>query len=344
IAQQCVALRGQLRAAGYESEILALRVERRVAGQAQIFDASHIKREDGLLYHHSIGSDVTAFAARHPGPKCLIYHNVTPAEFFAPYRPGFAWMLETGRAQLPRLASCFPVSVGDSAFNAEELRTCGFHSPGVLPIIIDPAKWNFAPDAALMDQLQDGQTNLLFVGRIAPNKRQDQLVEAFARYRKLDPRARLILAGDGQDFDPYFQRVREQVARHDLRRQVHVTGQLDDAALLAYYRTAHLYWSFSEHEGFGAPLVEAMWFDVPVLAFGGTAVSETLGDAGALFDAEHDLERIAELAFALAHDTTNGRRAGALAAQAARRLRFLPANVADALQQIIIRMETTAHR
>ncbi|MCA1626626.1 MAG: glycosyltransferase, partial [Acidobacteria bacterium] len=337
ISNEAVSLRSLLRAAGYESHIFAKRVEPRVAHEARLLDESQPKARDGLLYHHSIGSEVTTHAVEHPGPKCLIYHNVTPAEFFAPYRPGFAWMLETGRAQLPRLARHFPVSVGDSAFNAAELAACGFRDPGVLPIVVDPSKWNIRADEELMNRLQDGKTNLLFVGRIAPNKRQDELVKAFAHYLVLDSNARLILAGDGRDSDPYYQHLRQTIAQLDLTARVIVTGQLSDAELLAYYRTARLYWSLSEHEGFGVPLVEAMWFDVPVLAYRSTAVPATLGDAGVMFTSKNDLRQIAALANLLAQNSDVRRQT--LAAQASRRLKFTPEAVQSSLSQLLQRVE-----
>ncbi|PYS91964.1 MAG: group 1 glycosyl transferase [Acidobacteria bacterium] len=336
ISNQARAIREHLRSFGYESEIFVKRREARLATEAQLFDETQPAPTDGLLYHHSIGSELTAFASAHAGPKCLVYHNVTPAEFYAPYRPGFAWMLETGRAHLPKLACHFPVSVGDSAFNAAELAACGFREPGVLPIIVDPDKWNIAPDAELMARLQDGRTNILFVGRAAPNKRQDRLVEMFAHYRAHDPHARLIIAGEGRAFDPYFNHVRATIKRLGLEAHVEVTGLIEDARLLAYYRTAHLYWSASEHEGFGAPLVEAMWFDVPVLALNITAVPETLATAGMLFAPDEELSSVAARAYQLTHEK-DARRA-VIAAQRARRLDFTSAAVQPILARLVERL------
>jgi glycosyltransferase involved in cell wall biosynthesis len=336
ISNQARTLRTHLRRHGYESEIFVKRRDPRMTAEARLFDEAQPEPAAGLLYHHSIGSELTAFAVAHRGPKCLVYHNITPARFFAPYRPGFAWMLETGRAHLHRLARHFAVSVGDSAYNAAELAACGFRAPGVLPIIIDPDKWNIAPDEGLSARLQDGRTNLLFVGRVAPNKRQERLVEAFARYRALDPAARLVIAGEGRASDPYFNHLMDTVARHDLAAHVELTGQIDDAALLAYYRTAHLYWSLSEHEGFGAPLVEAMWFDVPVLALAAGAVPETLGAAGALCTHDEDLAAVAARAYRLTHDADLRRRV--IAAQRVRRLAFTPAAVWPSLAQVIERL------
>jgi glycosyltransferase involved in cell wall biosynthesis len=343
ISNQAIAIRNHLRRCGYESEIFVKRREERVAHEARLFEPTAIPAHAALLYHHSIGSELTAFAAAHAGAKCLIYHNITPAEYFASSRPGFAWMLETGREHLGRLARRFPCSVGDSAFNAAELAACGFKSPGVLPIICDPMKWNLRPDAGLMDRLQDGKVNLLFVGRIAPNKKQDELVAAFARYRELDADSRLIIAGEGRASDPYYARLLATIARHHLGEHVLVTGQIADAELLAYYRTAHLYWSLSEHEGFGVPLVEAMWFDVPVLAYSRAATPETLGDAGMTFESKEDLRAVARLAKLLTRDDEHLRRR-IIAAGRVRREAFAPASVHLILDQLIARMESLSRR
>lgn len=340
ISNQAQAIRAHLRRHGYESEIFVKRREARMAGEALLYDEAQPAPTEGLLYHHSIGSELTAFALAHAGPKCLVYHNITPAEFFTPYRPGFAWMLETGRARLPRLAPHFPVSVGDSAFNAAELAACGFQAPGVLPIIIDPDKWNIAPDDELMSRLQDGYTNLLFVGRIAPNKQQARLLEAFAHYRRINANSRLIFAGEGRVSDPYFHHVLATSARLKLSAHVELTGQIEDEALLAYYRTAHLYWSPSEHEGFGAPLVEAMWFDVPVLALSATATPETLGTVGMLYDHEEELPAVAARAYQLTHDPDLRR--AVIAAQRTRRLDFTPAVVWSSLEELIERLTTAS--
>jgi glycosyltransferase involved in cell wall biosynthesis len=337
ITNHALAIRDYLRGEGFESEIFAKRREAALADEAHLFDESQIDPSAGLIYHHSIGSEVTAAAIAHAGAKCLVYHNVTPAEYFAPYRPGFAWLLDAGRAHLRRLARRFPCSVGDSAFNASELESAGFRAPEVLPIIVSPDRWNVAPDESLLRDLQDGQTNLLFVGRCAPNKRHDALVQIFAEYLRLDAHARLILAGEGRASDPYFRELLREIERRDLSTRIVVTSRITDAALLAYYRTAHLYLSASEHEGFGVPLVEAMWFDVPVLARGGTAITETLGDTGRLFDADETPDAIARLAYALARGDEELRRR-TIEAGRRRREAFTPVALRPALESLVRRM------
>ncbi|HUE84321.1 MAG TPA: glycosyltransferase [Pyrinomonadaceae bacterium] len=333
ISNQAFALRDHLREAGYQSDIFVKRCEERLASEVKPFADTRPGNADGLIYHHSIGSELTTFAVAHSAPKCLVYHNITPAEYYAPYRPGFAWMLEMGRAHLRRLGEFFPISVADSSYNAAELAACGFPSPGVLPIIIDPEKWNIAPDPSLIERLQDGRVNLLFVGRIAPNKKQDKLVSAFAFYRELAPEARLILVGEGNPSDPYFHHLRNTIAKLDLVNEVELTGQIDDAALLAYYRTAHLYWSASEHEGFGAPLVEAMWFDVPVLALDDTAVPETLSGAGFLYPPHEALRDVAARAYQLTHKAELRKRI--IVGQRGRRNAFTPVVLRASIMQLI---------
>ena len=329
-------IRGQLRKAGVASEIFARYVDPRVAAECRVFSAGCIGAEDAILYHHSIGNELTPQVVAHPGPKCLIYHNITPAEFFEPFRPELAQLLREGREDLKLLAGHFPVSVGDSEYNASELQASGFANPGVLPICVDPAKWDFAPDPVLMDQLQGDTTNLLFVGRLSPQKKQDNLIRIFRRYLDFDSTARLHLVGGTEPADPYLSHLRRIVDSLGLSGSVNFAGQVNEAELAAYYRTADLFWSMSEHEGFCVPLVEAMWFDIPILAFKSAATPETLGPAGLLFTAKQDEEELAALAYVLVGDQEL--RQKLLVSQRQRRPAYLPAAVEPKLFSIVAAM------
>jgi glycosyltransferase involved in cell wall biosynthesis len=266
-----------------------------------------------------------------------VYHNITPAEFFEPYQPALARMVEQGRADLQKLSGSFSHSAGVSAYNVAELVAYGFQDPQILPIVVDPTKWNIRADEDLMRQLQDGLANILFVGRIAPNKRQDHLVEAFAHYLTLDDNARLILAGNYRGDDPYYHHVMNYIEKLNLASRVIITGLITDQQLSAYYRAAWLLWSMSEHEGFCVPMAEAMWFDVPILAYKSTAVPETLGEAGLLFTKKDNLLQVAALAKLLIRD--ENLRAKMCAAQRKRREAFLPEAVWRKFETVIDRME-----
>ena len=337
ISNHALLIRRQLRSLGYRAEIFARFIDPRVASECTVFSPEALERSDAVIYHHSIGSEITPHVIGLERAKALVYHNITPAEYFAPYRPEFAEILRQGRDDLARLAPSFPLSVGDSAFNTAELAQCGFTDPTVLHISVDPSHWASAPDPHAMDRLQDGRTNLLFVGRIAPNKKQDQLVRAFAHYRLLDPSARLSLVGPYDADDPYASEVRRLIAELGLADCVTLTGSISDAALQAYYRTARLFWSMSEHEGFCVPLVESMWFDLPVLAFKSSAVPETLGRAGFLLST-NDLIEAAAAAYQLVTD--DALRHQVIAAQRNERNRFLPERGLAQVAEVARRLES----
>lgn len=337
ISNHALVIRDRLRTCGYKSDIFVRYLDSRVEKEAKVFQPTSINAEAGLLYHHSIGSELTVYAINHLGPKSLIYHNITPAEFYQPYLPEVARILAEGRAELSQLAQHFIVSVGDSAYNAAELAAFGFSKPGVLYIGVDIQKWNIPVDAVLMEQLQDGRSNLLFVGRLAPNKCQAQLVEVFAHYLTMDRESRLILVGANDLEDPYCRHLYETIQQLGLQSHVLVTGQVNDAQLLAFYRTAHLFLSMSEHEGFCVPIVESMLFNIPVLAYKSTAVPEILGEAGIIFNSKEDLIQVAALAKLLVKDASL--RAKVIKFQEERKAAFAQNVLNKSLSRLVLQMQ-----
>jgi glycosyltransferase involved in cell wall biosynthesis len=340
ISNQALFIRDTLRAEGYTSNIYVRQPGPGVCHECSIYRPSEIPESAAIIYHHSIGSDLTEHLTKHRGPKFLIYHNITPDIFFERYRPEFALILRAGRDEMHDLARYFPESAGDSGFNRNELASYGFRNPSLLPIAVDPARWHSPPDPEIMSQLQDGRTNILFVGRIAPNKKHDDLIEAFEIYLLTDRWARLILPGPSDADDPYVSYIQDLIGNKRLSESAILAGDVDDAQLAAYYRCAHLFWSMSEHEGFGVPLVEAMWFDVPVLAFKSSAVPETLGNAGLMFTSKTSVGSMAALAHLLVKDVPL--RAKVIAAQRQRREAFLPENVVPRILEIASRLQAAA--
>lgn len=341
ISNHALWIRNKLRAWGHSSDIFALAIDKRLAGEAREYTADAFGPGDCIVYHHSIGSALTQQVQVHPGPRCLVYHNITPPEHLEPYLPLHARLCREGLEHLPLLAPFFPISVGDSSYNAVDLATNGFRDPGVLPICVDPVKWQVVPDPALMKRLQDGRTNILFVGRIIPNKKQEDLIYAFSRLRALDPHARLLLVGGAvttEDF--YLACLRRLCQELNLGDSVEFSGHVSDEQLAAYYRTGHLFWSMSEHEGFCIPLIEAMWFDVPVLAYASSAVPETLNGSGEVFTRKDEVDALAERALMLARDAKT--RNPIIEAQRARRAAFLETAVAPELAALVDRMTAVA--
>jgi glycosyltransferase involved in cell wall biosynthesis len=336
ISNEAITIRDHIRTLGFRSDIYARFIDPKVAHECHPFSVDALQASDAAIYHHSIGTEITPHVVRFSRPKCLIYHNITPAEFFDDFRPPFADILRKGREDLPVLAPNFLLSYGDSAYNAQELAQSGFHKPKVLPICINPEKWAFLPEPELMRRLSDGRTNIIFVGRIAPNKKQDDLITGFAHYLALDPTARLFIIGAAERDDPYAAYLFEMITRRGLTDAVHVTGSVSEGQLAAYYRTAHLFWCMSEHEGFCAPLIEAMWFDVPVLAFRSSAVPETLGKAALMFTDKTDLAAVAAVARSLI--TEPKMRETLIRSQRRQRITFLSTHLERILTEAVEQM------
>src|SRR6185503_18888393 len=149
----------------------------------------------------------------------------------------------------------------------------------------------------------DGRTNLLFVGRVTPNKRQEDLIRLASYWRRfISPDVRLLLVGKLPRRRAYFDALQALMYREGFTpAEVVFSGHVPHDDLLACYRSSRVFVSMSEHEGFGVPLVEAMLLDVPVLAYRTSAVPHTLGEAGVQFT-EKRVDEVAEMAHRLVAD------------------------------------------
>jgi glycosyltransferase involved in cell wall biosynthesis len=285
IGNHTLALREALRRWGHESDIFAQLTHPRLAKESRFFEDYRAVDAPGnvLLYHYSIGSPVTRFVAGLRARRVVDYHNITPPEFFEGVNRRAAAECRRGLRELPPLAGETALGLGDSEFNRRDLEGMGFAPTGVLPIFIPFEDYDREPDRRVMKAFGDGRPNVLHVGRFAPNKKIEDLVRAFAFLKKTRPDARLVLAGTDVNLENYSGAVRELVERLGVRDVVFV-GHVTFPELLAYYRTAAVYLTMSEHEGFCVPLVEAMIAGVPVVAYASTAVPGTLGGGGILFD------------------------------------------------------------
>ena len=284
VSNHVFALRGLFRSLGHESEAYAIEAKKGVEDvlpYRRLFRA--VAPEDLLVLHFSIGNEAFTPLARIAARKVLIYHNVTPPEFFEGITPYVALFAERGVRQLSTLAPHVDLAVGVSEFNRQALETAGFKRTAVAPLLVDWRAYDIPPDPTVVSNWSDAAAKLLFVGRISPNKRQDQLVRMLAYYRRcIAPDVRLILVGSHRDQPEYHFRITELARVLGLSDAVTFTGSVSLAELIGYYRVASAFVSVSQHEGFGVPLLEAMRFDVPVVAQDTSAIGETMGHAGVL--------------------------------------------------------------
>jgi glycosyltransferase involved in cell wall biosynthesis len=228
----------------------------------------------------------------HGSPDRLvsIYHNITPAEWFLGFHPHLAGLCYHGRRELAAFAERTELGLGDSEYNRRELEEAGYARTAVLPIVLDLSAYAVPPSPVTRALYDDGRTNILFVGRMIPNKKIDDLVRVFAAYQKaFNRKSRLILAGDHRGHERYFARLSELVRALRVEEVV-FTGHVSQEDLLACYSVSHLFLCLSEHEGFGVPLVEAMVFGLPVVAFDAGAVAETLRGGGLLLSEKDPME------------------------------------------------------
>ena len=246
-----------------------------------------------LLYQLSTGSRMAEFILGRPEARVVNYHNITPDGLFAPWEPLVAEILRGGRAQLRQLAPGTTLGIADSSFNERDLRAEGYASTTVCPVLVDLERRCGETDEATLAWLQEvrsaGGADWLFVGRIAPQKRQHDVLKAFAAYvRQVDGRARLHLVG-GVSSDCYRTAIARTVAALGLRDAVRLTGPVSQAALVAHYRSADVFVCLSEHEGFCVPVLEAMHLGLPVVAYPAAAVPGTLDGAGLLVSSRSPL-------------------------------------------------------
>jgi len=279
-----------LRDAGYVSEIYAHEAKdpyKKRAHPYRSFEGGAAGEATWLMYHSSIGSPVAEFVLARREPVIVDYHNITPPSFYARWEPYVVGQLALGRRQLSKLAVRASLGLADSSYNAGELRELDYDRVGVVPILFDTASiGRDTADPATRDRLAarkaGGGSDWLFVGRISPNKAQHDLVKAFAAHRKFhDPDARLHLLG-GASSDAYLNSLEKFVVALELEDAVDIAGAVSDEEKHAYYDAADVFVVCSEHEGFCVPLLEAMHYGVPIVAYAAAAVPETLATAGLL--------------------------------------------------------------
>jgi glycosyltransferase involved in cell wall biosynthesis len=284
-----------LRDHGVETHLFALdgSVECGLPVEPMAAYEAHARRTDAVsIYHHSsIGGEACERFMRCAGSRVVRYHNVTPPGFFAPYCGELEEASAVGRLQTAALVQSgrLDLVLADSDYNARELIALG--APAERCRVIAPfhalATIEDQPAAVrVLERYLDGTCNVLFVGRVAPNKGHRHLLGVLSAYRKLFRRPiRLLVVGD---LDPrlrsYHDQLRALAIGLGVADDVVFTGRVSDAELKAYYLLAHAFLVMAEHEGFCVPVVEAMAHAVPILAHAAAAVPETIGDAGIIVD------------------------------------------------------------
>ena len=279
ITREALAIRELASSWGWGGGDHAVNIDPRMNGRVTPLERLRVADGDTLLIHYSAYAPRLASVLDLPARKILLTHNVTPAKWFWEHDPQTGIQCQLGRDEMHRFAERADVIVGDSVFNARELG-----SERALPLILP---WISTSVPLPPEPPADAPPTVLFVGRLVPHKRQDELIRAIALLRRHRmPDARLTLVGEPLH-ERYFEAL---VGLADSVAPGAVTFErsLDDEALAERFRSAHAFLCLSEHEGFCVPLLEAFQFGVPVVARPRGAVTETVGDAALLHDGPLD--------------------------------------------------------
>ena len=337
IGHEVLGIQRVLRGAGHASEIFVETADPRLEDLTLDYRdmVGNVAHDDILIHHFSIGSRASRTAYALPGRMLLVYHNITPPEYFIGVHKDLVKLCFRGRRERTAYVNRCELAVGDSEFNRQELAGLGFHSTDVLPVVPDFSHLDQAPDMAVAGAFDDEWTNLLFVGRVIPNKKFEDVIRIFHAYRtRHNPRSRLLLVGSYSGFEKYRAMLDTLVAQLGTP-DVHFLGHVRNEELTAFYDVADLFLCASEHEGFCVPIVEAFYKRIPVVAYASTAVPATMDGGGVLYDSKDPL-RVAEVIAAVLDDQSI--EASVLASQDAALERLRARNFGGTLLKFIDRL------
>lgn len=293
ISNQALEIRRRLLKMGLKGDIFAKKIDKKLRGPGKPIRNFEPGKSDSVLFHFCLNMELAPLLKR-AKKKVMVYHNITPPDYFYPFNLKFKLDLQKGVKELEKYSSFFDSALAFSDFSLEELKQKGYSKVFLAPFFISFDSLKAEPDEKTFNKIDNQNKNLIFVGRIAPHKKQEDIILSFFFYKKyLNPKSCLYLVGSYKGNEHYLFYLQKLIDKLDLE-DVFFTGLVSDSELVAYYKSADLFLSMSEHEGFCVPLIEAMLFKIPIIAYEAGAVPETLGKGGVLVN-KKDFRVIAEL-------------------------------------------------
>lgn len=296
VGNDVMAIQNYLRKDGFVTGIFTNNIHVKIPkGTAYLIDKlPELRKDDLVLYHFASEDPLAELIKKVPCEVVLRYHNVTPPHFFKGFDAGAEQNTRRGLLQIKELAPYIDYGMVVSEFNKNDLKNMGYSCPiDVAPILIQFDDYKKTPSAKVVNQYSDGRTNVVFVGRMAPNKKIEDVISAFAVYKeKYDNTARLFLVGNYNEEDKYYKYLRKHIAKLKVE-DVIFPGHIPFDEILGYYTIANIFLCMSEHEGFCVPLAEAMFFNVPIVAYSSSAIPSTLNGSGVLLE-DKDFNHVAK--------------------------------------------------
>jgi len=296
ISGEVISLQHCLREMGLESEIYAINVHPTYKGKARKYTELAPDFSGRVILHYSIGSPLNAmYENMRSAHRTLVYHNLTPPEWFRGINPRIVREIEAGVAELPELCRISDSLLADSSFNLGELNKLGFEGQ-VLELPVDEKKWQGERNAGIYSLVKsEPGLHVLHVGRLAPNKCIEDIIKSFYfLHHHINKQSRLWLVGIDIDTELYAFSLKRLVQELRLEQAVNFVGCLADSEVRSLYEACSVYLCMSEHEGYCLPVIEAMHFGLPVISYGSSALPETMSDGGIVVQEKRHAE-IAEL-------------------------------------------------
>lgn len=334
ISNAAVIIRDALRELGYDSDIYAPpdRVSPSLRDACRPLEAYDPPPDSVSIYHYGIASPATEVFLSARTRKIIIYHNITPPEYFDGFEDSVAEQLRGARIELTEVAGRADAVWAVSSFNASELNEMGISPVHIFELPFSRKPLDLPPAAEVLGRLATPLKTIIFVGRIAPNKRLEDLFKTFAWYHKtINPQSRLVVIGSNRSCPRYYTMLRMMTGDLDIPN-ICLEGFASPAGLATYYQLSDLYLSTSEHEGYCLPLLEAMYKNLPVVARSIGGVPEAMGDAGVRYkDLDH--RELAELVHLVLSD--NGLREQILDGQRRRLERALSRDITAEIRSLL---------
>lgn len=288
IGNETIALKNLMNELGYKTEIyyysgMDSRLPKKVAKPMRKL---RVKPDDIIIYHLATGTQANYDIAHYNCKIIVRYHNITPPEYFEGYDEAARKVCEDGYAGARYLADKVDYVWADSQYNLNDLKKMGYKCPAeVIPIILAMDDYDKKPNVNTVEKYKDGTINFLFTGRVVPNKKLENVIDSFYYYHQyIDTNSRLIFVGNCESTPRYYQKLQHYIEKLGIKKSVVFPGHIRFDEVLAFYEVADAFICLSEHEGFCVPLVEAMKFNVPIVAYNSSAIGETLGGAGILLE------------------------------------------------------------
>ncbi len=283
---------------GMSSQIFADLIEPSIVERVQSI-ANDLKPSDLLIYHASTATPLADHVRDRPGRLLVYYHNVTPAKYFEAFWPDFARLMTLARKQIADLADRADRGIAASAFSVADLASWSYSSVDVVPLALDSGLYRAGP--APVESRVSGPIRLLVVGRMCPHKAIHDSVRLAATATRADVGLEIDIVGSSHT--PAYAWAVKRYASVLGCGNVTFHGSLAQSDLLDLFTTADALLSFSRHEGFGVPLLEAMAHGLPVVALNAGGVAETCNDAAVLLESPDALATLSAVE-SVKNDTT----------------------------------------